>query len=233
MENTKFINQNLKSWAEDDRPREKMILKGKAALSDAEHLAIIMGSGNKDETAVDLAKRVLQDVQGNWHELARLSISELCQYKGIGEAKAISIITALEIGKRRAQQMALVKPNITSSESAFALLHPLMSDLTTESFYVIYLNQGNRVIKIEQISGGGIAATLVDIRVIFSLALEKKATSIIVSHNHPSGNLNPSKSDKKITEQIKEAGEMLQIPLLDHLIITQTEYLSFADEGIL
>ncbi|MXV37498.1 DNA repair protein RadC [Flavobacteriaceae bacterium Ap0902] len=224
---------NLKTWALDDRPREKMMLKGRAALSDAELLAIIMGSGNREETVVDLAKRILQDVQGNWHELARLNIKDLCKYKGIGEAKAISIITTLEIGKRRASQMALVKPKITGSQTAFEMLHPLMSDLSTEEFYIMFLNQANKVIVIERVSSGGIASTIVDSRVIFSKALENKATSIIAAHNHPSGNLKPSSADKRITQDIKAAGELLHIPLLDHLIITQTEYLSFADEGLL
>lgn len=225
--------KSIKSWALDDRPREKMMLKGKGALSDAELLAIIMGSGNKKETAVDLAKRILSDVKNNWHELGRLDISELCEYKGIGEAKAISIITALEIGRRKATQLALEKPKITESKKAFEILHPLMADLSTEEFYVIFLNQANKVISVDKISTGGITSTVVDVRMVFIKALEKKATAIIVSHNHPSGNLTPSMADKRLTTELRKAGDLLNIRLLDHLIITQTEYLSFADEAML
>lgn len=226
-------SNNIKSWAEDDRPREKMILKGKSALSDAELLAIIMGSGNREETAVDLAKRILLDVENNWHELSRLSIDRLCEYKGVGEAKAISIITALEIGSRKAQQIALERPKVTGSKSAFAILHPMLGDLSTEEFWVMFLSQSNKVISVERISSGGISQTIVDNRIVFKKALEKTATSIIVAHNHPSGNLNPSKEDIALTKKIKEAGRVLDVQLLDHLILTQTEYFSFADENIL
>lgn len=224
---------NIKSWAEDDRPREKMMLKGKAALSDAELLAIIMGSGNREQTAVDLAKQILADVENNWHELARLTLHELCQYKGIGEAKAISIITALEIGSRKAHQLALEKPEVRGSKSAFNILQPMMADLTMEEFWVIFLNSSNKVISIEKISNGGIAQTLVDKRIIFKKALEKMATAIIVAHNHPSGNLKPSESDLSLTQSIKDAGKLLNITLLDHLILSQTAYYSFADADAL
>lgn len=233
MSETYTQSTSLKSWAEDDRPREKLMLKGKAALSDAELLAIIMGSGNRNETAVDLAKRMLADVGNNWHQLARLGLSDLCKYKGIGEAKAIGIITALEIGSRKSLQLALEKPKITSSQKCFEVLQPYMADLNIEEFWAIFLNQKNDVISIEKQSVGGISGTAVDHRLLFKSALEKHATSIIIAHNHPSGNLKPSKSDKEITRLIKESGRILNIHLLDHLIISTTDYYSFADHEVL
>lgn len=223
----------LNQWAEDDRPREKLMAKGIISLSDAELLAIIMGSGSRNETAVDLAKRILADHKNNWHELARLNINELKKYKGIGEAKAICIITALEIGKRRNLQKATEKPTIKGSQNAFDLLHPRIADLPVEEFWAVFLSQSNRVISTEKISSGGIVGTTIDTRTLFKRALELYATSIIVAHNHPSGGLGPSFQDKAVTQRIKNAGEILNITLLDHLIITQTGYFSFADEKLL
>ena len=221
----------LNHWAEDDRPREKLMLKGKAALSDAELLAIIMGSGSRNETAVDLAKRILKDYKNNWHELAKLNVTELKKYKGIGEAKAIGIITTLEIGRRRALQNTIEKPVIKSSRSAYEILNPLLGDLPIEEFWVLFLSQSNKVIGKEKMSSGGISGSLVDVRMVFKRALELYATGIIVSHNHPSGNLSPSPQDISLTQKLKQAGEILEIQVLDHLIITQTDYFSFADDN--
>ncbi|MDG4950302.1 DNA repair protein RadC [Weeksellaceae bacterium KMM 9724] len=223
--------KSLKNWAEDDRPREKLMLKGKASLSDAELLAIIMGSGNKEETAVDLAKRILNDVQNNWHELSRLSLKQLMNYKGIGEAKAISIITALEIGNRKSLQFALEKPKVTSSSEVFDVLRPHLADLNVEEFWVMFLNQANKVISIERVSSGGISYTLADPRLIFRTALEKFATAIIVAHNHPSGNIKPSEQDIRLTKKLVECGQILDVAVLDHLIVTQKDYFSFRDEN--
>lgn len=226
-------NNHIKAWAEEDRPREKLMLKGKAALSDAELLAIILGSGNREETAVDLARRMLNQCKNNWHELSRLGLNELCKFKGIGEAKAISIITALEIGSRKAHQLALEKPKVTGSKDCFDLFHPKIADLNTEEFWVMYLNQGNRVISIEKLSSGGLTQTVVDKRLIFKSAFEKNATAVILAHNHPSGNLTPSAADRQITDEIKKAGDIVGVQLLDHLIVTSGSYYSFIDEGML
>ena len=222
---------SIKFLAEDDRPREKFIRKGKDALSDSELLAIIMGSGNRDESAVDLARRILASVDNSWDKLSRLSLEDLQKFKGVGEAKAISIATALEIGRRKALQSIPEKPTITSSETAFQLLHPILGDLKTEEFWAIFLNQSNKVLQIKQLTSGGINQSVVDIRVLFKYALDYYSTAIIVAHNHPSGNLKPSVEDENITRKIKEAGTLLNIQLLDHLIVTQRGYISFADEG--
>lgn len=224
---------SIKNWAEDDRPREKLLLKGQRVLSDSELLAIIMGSGSRDESAVDLAKRILASVENNWNNLSRLSVKDLRKFKGIGEVKAISIITALEIGRRRAAQGLLEKPKINSSQDAFLLLQSIIGDLPVEEFWVLYLNQGNFVVRKEQISKGGINQTSVDLRIIMKFALEEMATSLILAHNHPSGNLKPSQADINLTRKIKEAALSLDIEVFDHLIVTQKSYFSFADEGIL
>lgn len=224
---------SIKNWAEDDRPREKLLLKGQRALSDSELLAIIMGSGSRDESAVDLAKRILASVENNWNNLSRLSVQDLRKFKGVGEVKAISIMTALEIGRRRAAQGLHEKPKIGSSEDAFVLLQSLIGDANVEEFWVLYLNQGNFVVRKEQISKGGINQTSVDLRIIMKFALEEMATSIILAHNHPSGNLNPSQADINLTRKIKEAALSLDIEVFDHLIVTQKSYFSFANEGIL
>lgn len=224
---------SIKNWNEDDRPREKLAIKGRSSLSDTELLAIIMGSGNRTESAVELAKRILQSANNNWHELAKYSIEDLCKFKGIGEAKAISIITALEIGRRRNSQEILERDKISSSRDAATIFQQQIGDLPNEEFWVMFLNQGNRIIKLEQISRGGITQTAVDIRIIFKRALDLMSTAIILSHNHPSGNLVASQSDKSVTKKIKEAAVLLDIQLLDHVIVTQKNYLSFADEGLI
>ena len=223
----------IKAWAEEDRPREKLMLKGKSALSDAELLAIIMGSGNREETAVDLARRILTDCQNNWHQLARLSISDLMKYKGVGEAKAISIVTALEIGSRKAHQLALEKPKVNNSIKAFELLQHRMADLSVEQFWIIYTNNAQKVISIDQISTGGLTQTIVDKRIIFKKALEKNATGFVLAHNHPSGNLTPSQADIHLTRELKKGADYLNIDLNDHIIIASTKYYSFKDEGLL
>lgn len=224
---------SIKNWAEDDRPREKLLLKGQRALSDSELLAIIMGSGSRDESAVDLAKRILASVENNWNNLSRLSVKDLRKFKGVGEVKAISIMTALEIGRRRAAQGLLEKPKIGSSQDAFVLLQSLIGDANVEEFWVLYLNQGNFVVRKEQISKGGINQTSVDLRIIMKIALEEMATSMILAHNHPSGNLNPSQADINLTRKIKEAALSLDIEVFDHLIVTQKSYFSFANERML
>jgi len=226
-----YQQKSIKNWAQDDRPREKLSLKGQRALSDSELLAIIMGSGSRNESAVELAKRILASVDNNWNNLSRLSVNDLCKFKGIGEAKAISIITALEIGRRKAAQELPEKPKIKESKDIFAVMQNVIGDLNVEEFWVLYLNQGNFVIKKEQIGRGGISQVSVDVRIIMKTALEEFATSIILIHNHPSGTLNPSRSDHHLTEKIKKAAQTLDIELLDHLIITQKAYFSFADEG--
>ncbi|MBS1548932.1 MAG: DNA repair protein RadC [Bacteroidetes bacterium] len=224
---------SIKFLAEDDRPREKFLLKGKNSLSDSELLAIIMGSGNREETAVELARKILDSVHNNWHQLSLLSISDLMKFKGVGEAKAIAIATALEIGRRRASQEIPEKIQMKSADDVFKVLHPLMGDLRTEEFWVIYVNHHNKIIGKEKISQGGISGTVVDVRLIFKRALEHLATGIFIAHNHPSGNLKPSAEDLKITKQIAEAGRIMNVTLIDHLIITQESYLSFANENLL
>ena len=223
----------IKSWAIDDRPREKLVAKGKSTLSDAELIAILIRSGNRQESAVALSKRMLQSVDGNINELAKLSVEKLTTFKGIGEAKAISIITALELGKRRQLETAMEKPKITSSVAVFNLLQPIIGDLEHEEFWVLFLNNSNKVVAKNQISKGGLTATVVDVRLLFKRALELAAVAIIVCHNHPSGKLQPSDADQQLTQKINEAGTTLDIKLLDHLIITKKAYFSFADENLL
>ncbi len=224
---------SIKFLAEDDRPREKFVLKGRNSLSDAELLAIIMGSGNREDSAVELARKILDSVGNNWHNLSLLQISDLMKFKGIGEAKAISICAALEIGRRRAAQEVPEKVQISCSSDLFKVLHPYLGDLQTEQFWAIFLNQNNRILGKTHLSSGGINQSVVDVRILFKTALEHLATGIVVAHNHPSGNLKPSQEDLKITKQITEGGKLLNIQLLDHLIISQNSYFSFADESLL
>lgn len=224
---------SIKDWAVEDRPREKLLYRGLASLSDAELIAILIGSGNNEETAVELSRRILGTVKNNLNALGKLDVDALKKFKGIGEAKAITVIAALELGRRRNQSDALKMQQITSSLDASNFLQPVMGDLHHEEFWVIHLNRYNKIIHHERVSQGGLTGTVIDVRVILKKALEKLATSIIIAHNHPSGNLQPSEADRKITRQLKEAASLMEIPLLDHLIITQTGYYSFADEGIL
>jgi DNA repair protein RadC len=224
---------SIKSWALDDRPREKLITKGKTVLSDAELMAILIGSGNKQESAVALSQRMLQSVEGNINELAKISIEKLMTFKGIGQAKAVNIIAALELGKRRQLENLLEKPKIGGSKDVFSLMQPIIGDLSHEEFWVLFLNNSNKVMAKQQVSKGGMTATVVDIRLVFKQALELFSVAIIVCHNHPSGKLKPSDADVQLTKKIKNAGITLDIKLLDHLIITEKAYFSFADEGIL
>ena len=224
---------SIREWAEDDRPREKLLLKGRQSLSDAELIAILMGSGSRNESAVDLAKRILRDTGDNLVELSRLDVSDLIKYKGVGEAKAISIIAALELGRRRRGAEAIDRKKITSSADVFEYFTALMSDSNYESFYILLLNRANKIIRHVEISEGGISGTVADPKKIFKRALEHNATSIILSHNHPSGSVKPSDADIKLTKKLKSAGEMLDIPVLDHIIIGDEKYYSFADEGII
>ena len=223
----------IKYWALDDRPREKLISKGKTALSNAELIAILIGSGNREESAVGLSKRILKSTNSNLNELAKLSVEKLTEFKGIGEAKAVSIITALELGKRTQLAVALEKPKITCSKHVSNIMQHIIGNLEHEEFWVLFLNNSNKVVAKSQISKGGLTATIVDIRLVFKRALELASVGIIVCHNHPSGKLQPSNADKNLTQKIKEAGITLDIKLLDHLIITEKAYFSFADEGIL
>ncbi|WP_303849411.1 DNA repair protein RadC [Apibacter mensalis] len=224
---------NIKSLAEEERPREKLLLKGKQSLSDAELLAIILGSGSKSESSITLAQRILSSVNHNWNELAKLTIRDLCKFNGVGKVKAIEIITSLEIGRRKSLQQALKKEKISSSKDAYNILQPIIGDLMIEEFWVIYLSRSNKILSKEKISQGGITGTMVDNRLIFKHAIELNAVSLIISHNHPSGNIQPSNSDIQITHEIKKAGNLLNITLMDHLIVTQTSFFSFADENLL
>lgn len=223
----------IKSWAEDDRPREKLLLKGKAALSDAELIAILIGSGNRSETAVDVSKKILNSIDNSINKLGKLSVLDLQKFKGIGEAKAISIITALELGRRRRLEQALELPKITSSKAVFNIMQPIIGELQHEEFWIIFLNNSNKVLYKQQSSKGGLTGTLVDIRLVFNKAIELYATAIILCHNHPSGKLQPSNADKLITTKLIKAGETLDIKVLDHLIITENAYFSFADESLI
>ncbi len=224
---------SIKNWSQGDQPREKLLYKGKDALSDAELVAILIGSGNRDESAVALCKRILASVDNNLSALGKLSINQLMTFKGIGEAKAITIVAALELGRRRRGEEALEKKKITSSNSVFELMQPIIGELQHEEFWIIYLNNSNKVIKKNQLSKGGITGTLVDVRLVLKNALEVGATGLILAHNHPSGTLKPSDADKQITLKLKTAAESLDIKVLDHLIITEKSYFSFADDGIL
>lgn len=230
MENSAFPITN---WSEDDKPREKLMNKGKASLSDAELIAILIGSGSRNESAVQLSKRILSSVDNNLNALGKLSLQQLMNFKGIGEAKAISIQASMELGRRRRAEEAVELKKITSSKSIFELMQPIIGELPHEEFWIIYLNNSNKVVSKSQLSKGGITGTLVDVRLVFKNAIEIGAVSIILIHNHPSGALKPSEADKQITRKLKLAGESLDIKILDHLIITETNYFSFADEGIL
>lgn len=227
------MKKSIKEWAIDERPREKLLQHGSALLSKAELVGILIGSGTKEESAVGVAQKILDSVGHNLSELGKLTINDLCKFKGIGEARAIAIVTALELGKRRLKEEVQERAKIQSSKDSFELIYPYLAGLREEQFWVILLNQGLNVLQIDCISKGGITQTTVDTRVLFRKALEQNATSLLVVHNHPSGNLTPSLEDKRITKNIKEAGQLLNINLLDHLIVYENQYFSFADEGIL
>jgi len=224
---------SIKKWNEDDRPREKLLHKGRTALSDAELIAILIASGSRNESAVSLSKRILASVDNNLKELGILSIKDLMKFKGIGEAKAITITAALELGRRRRAGEALEKKKISSSKSVFELMQPLIGELPHEEFWIVYLNNSNKVLQTSQLSKGGITGTLVDVRLAFKNALQLGAVAIVLAHNHPSGTLKPSQADIALTKKIQTAGESLDIKVLDHLIITEKSYFSFADENLM
>ena len=225
-------NFSIKQWAEDDKPREKLMGKGKGALSDAELIAILIGSGSRNESAVQLSKRILASVENNLNAIGKLSLKQLMEFKGIGEAKAITIIAALELGRRRRVEETIELKKITSSKDVFELMQPVIGELPHEEFWILYLNNSNKVIYKAQLSKGGITGTVVDIRLVFKMALEQNATSIILTHNHPSGKLLASEADIQITQKLKLAAQQLDIAILDHIIITETGFYSFQDEGI-
>lgn len=224
---------SIKNWSQDDQPREKLRDKGKTTLSDAELIAILIGSGNREESAVALCKRIFASVDNNLNALGKLSITQLMEFKGIGEAKAITITAALELGRRRRLEEALQLEKISSSRSVFDIMQPILGDLPHEEFWILYLNNSNKIIQKNQSSKGGITGTLVDVRLVLKNALEVGAVALILCHNHPSGTLKPSQSDKDITQKLKNAAQSLDISVLDHLIVTEKAYFSFADDGIL
>ena len=223
---------SIKQWAEEDRPREKLLLKGKSTLSDAELLAILIGSGTKSLSAVDVGKLVLKAANNDLNVLAKFSVKELKAVKGIGEAKAITIMSALELGRRRKETAQKKKPQITCSDIVYQLMKPELMDLSYEEFWVILLNRANQVIKKVKISAGGVSGTVADPKIIFKQALDALASGIILVHNHPSGNLKPSQADIQLTKKLREAGKLLEVSVLDHIIFTDNAYFSFADEGM-
>ncbi len=223
-------NSSIKTWAEEDRPREKMIAKGREVLTNAELLAILMGSGSRSETAVQLAQRILSEVD-SLNELGRKDLEFLMKFKGIGEAKAISIAAALELGRRRQAEAPQQRPQISSSYDAYSIIGPLLEDIPHEEFWIILLNRRNEVISKEKISSGGVSATVVDSKLVFKPVISRLASSIILVHNHPSGRISPSNEDIALTKKLKEAGKLLDIKILDHLIIGNRQYYSFLDEG--
>lgn len=223
----------IKSWSPEDRPREKLLAKGTPVLSDAELVAILLGTGTASTSAVELAKRLLQTVNNNLHDLARLSARDLMKVRGIGEAKAISIIAALELGRRRKDSDPEEKPRISASRDCFEILKAHLQDIQHEEFWILLLNRANRLIKKYQISQGGVAGTVADPKIIFKLAVSELASGMILAHNHPSGNLTASQADIDLTKKIREAGKLLEIQVLDHLIVAGQKYFSFADEGML
>ncbi len=224
---------NIKAWAEEDRPREKLLAKGKHNLSDAELLAILLGSGSRDETAVSLAQRILMSVDNDLNDLGKRSVAELVKFKGIGDAKAITVVAALDLGRRRQLSDIRERPKIKSSRDAYNVIAPIIIDLPHEEFWMLLLNRANKVLGREQISIGGTGSTIVDAKILFRKAIEGKASSLILCHNHPSGNLHPSQMDLALTKRLKKAGELIEIPIIDHLIISDGGYYSFADEGAL
>jgi DNA repair protein RadC len=223
----------IKSLSEDDRPREKLATLGRQNLSDAELIAIILGSGNKKETAVQLAQRMLSENNNNINQIAKLSLAELKKYNGVGEAKAVNIAAAFELGRRRNYLETTEKVKITSSNVAYKILQKRLCDLPHEEFWILILNRANQVVKEEYLSKGGISGTVVDVRLICKAAIENNASAVVIAHNHPSGQLTASEQDKSITKKLKEALKTFEIALLDHLIIGDQKYYSFADDGIL
>ena len=224
---------SIKSWAEADRPREKLLNHGRSVLSDAELIAILIGSGTQSLSAIDVGKNILSEVSNDLNHLAKFSVKELMKFRGIGQAKAISIIAALELGRRRKESAVQHKPKILASQDAYNLLKSVMLDLHHEEFWVIMMNRANRVIRMKRVSSGGISGTVADVKIIFKEAIDQMASALILAHNHPSGNRNPSEQDVRLTRKMKESGQLLDIPVLDHIIFAEDTYYSFADEAML
>jgi len=230
MDNAKL---SIKNWDEQDRPREKLLAKGRKALSDAELIAILIGSGSRNETAVELARKIMQSAGNNLNALGAFSVNDLKKHKGIGEAKAVTIVSALEIGRRRKAADVTERKKITCSSDLFELFYSFTADLPHEEFWAVYLNSANKIIDTVNISSGGIAGTVADVRQIMKFGIEKLATAMAICHNHPSGNVNPSNADIQLTKKIFNAGQIMNIQLLDHIIVGDKNYFSFADENIL
>ncbi|WP_462318172.1 RadC family protein [Marinilabilia sp.] len=229
-----YQKRSIRQWAIEDRPREKLLQKGIGTLSNAELLAILIGSGSQKLSAVDLSRKILHDAHNNLNELGKATIESLQNgYHGVGEAKAITIVAALELGRRRQLSSPVERPQIKKSEDVFALMHPVLADLPHEEFWILILNQANKVINRFNTSKGGIAGTVIDVRLIMEKALYQHASSIILCHNHPSGNRKPSQADISITRKLSDAGKILDIQVLDHLIVAENHYFSFADEGMM
>ncbi len=226
-----YSNLKIKDWAVEDRPREKLIKRGIGSLSDAELIAILIGSGTQNESAVDLSKKVLKSANNNLNDLGKLGIAELIKMKGIGEAKAITIIAAMELGRRRKIADILEKQKISQSKDVFELFQPIIGDLPHEEFWILLLNRSNKIIDRFKMSQGGVTGTVIDVKIILKKAIEKLASSVILCHNHPSGNRNPSKADENITIKLKESAQLMDISVLDHIIVADNNYFSFADDG--
>lgn len=224
---------NIKAWAEEDRPREKLLLKGKSVLSDAELLAIIIGSGTPEVSAVELCRQILASVHNNLDKLGKLTVTDLIKFKGIGEAKAIAIVASLELGKRRASTEVQLPERFVSSQQLYKALEPSFTDLQHEEFWILLLNRNNRLLSKHRISSGGVAGTIVDPKIIFNIALKELASGIVLSHNHPSGNLQPSREDKDMTHKILQGAKFLEISIIDHIIVANRDYYSFRDNGLL
>lgn len=228
-----YYGTTIKDWSVEDRPREKLLQTGTQSLSNSELIAIILGSGTKDLNAVQLARNLMISVDNNLHALGKLGIDDLTKLKGIGTAKAISLLAALELGTRRTNAYAGTRVSIKDSQSAFDLLYPILGELEHEEFWIVILNRAHKVLKKQKISQGGLTGTVIDTRIILKYALDQKATSLIISHNHPSGNTKPSEADLSITRKIGDAARLMDIQLLDHIIIAGKSYLSLSDEGLM
>ena len=228
-----YRNLSIKNWAVEDRPREKFLSHGVQSLSDAELLAILIGSGTKNITAVELSKIILASVNNNLNQLGKLSLKELESNKGIGRVRALTILSALELGRRRKFSDAVKRQKISSSKDVFEFFHPILSDLTHEEFWILLLNRSNFIIDKSRISQGGLSGTVIDARIILKNAIDRLASGLILCHNHPSGNINPSESDRQITQKMKDAATLLDITLLDHIIIGDNSFFSFADNNLI
>lgn len=227
------INRTIKTWAEDDRPREKLMLKGRSTLSDAELLAILIGSGTREKSAVELAQEMLDFSENDLQVFSKFTLTDLCKFKGIGEAKAITILAALELGRRRKVADKKERVQIKTSAQLYELLHPIYEDLRHEEFHIILLNRANEIIRIQKISQGGMSSTIVDAKVVFKTAIDFGASTIVLSHNHPSGSLVPSSRDTKMTQELVQFGKILDLLIIDHIIYTDNGYFSFSDKGVL